>query len=96
MDCNNNSAREVEEITGVDCEADVKIISLTLITKRTVNEKGEEEVKREHRWEASRHYNFDRFNWEEFVVNVDIETFAHLDEIRNRPSTVKVTTVDDN
>ena len=55
-----------------------------------MDENGKEEVKREQRWQASHHYNFARFNWEEFIVKIANETFRHLEEIKKRPSSVRV------
>ena len=65
------------------------MISLTIITRRIVTKDSKEEFKREQRWQASEHYEFEQFDLEDF------ETFAHLEEIKMKPLTVTVTPTDE-
>ncbi|CAC5382314.1 unnamed protein product [Mytilus coruscus] len=58
------------------------------------HDKGELVTVREQRMATSSHIDMNNFNWEDFVINSADEVFAHLEEIRKVPSTVKVRVVD--
>ncbi|CAG2252348.1 unnamed protein product [Mytilus edulis] len=59
------------------------------------HDKGELVTVREQRMATSSHIDMNNFNWEDFVINSADEVFAHLEEIRKVPSTVKVRVVDE-
>ncbi|CAC5363239.1 unnamed protein product [Mytilus coruscus] len=90
QDINNNGTSAGQKEMKVD------IISLNLIKKTYWDhDKGELVTVREQRMATSSHIDMNNFNWEDFVINSADEVFAHLEEIRKVPSTVKVRVVDE-
>ncbi|CAC5379235.1 unnamed protein product [Mytilus coruscus] len=90
QDINNNGTSTGQKEMKVD------IISLNLIKKTYWDhDKGELVTVREQRMATSSHIDMNNFNWEDFVINSADEVFAHLEEIRKVPSTVKVRVVDE-
>ena len=89
----------MEEVDIEPKEADIELINLILIQKKTTDKEGNTVVVREQHISTSPHYNKRTFPWQDFVRYFLAQVEAHLDDAKKdaKPfkSTVRVVSSDD-